>query len=71
MPLRMTTPHSLLLHAMFAVFWVLLLDALRLQALGCPPSPHQYGVSLAVWLLAPLIIRAFTLFKLQDYRGAG
>ena len=43
MPLRMTSPHSLLLTHYVCSVWVLLLDALRLQAMGCPPSPISMG----------------------------
>ena len=63
MPSRMTTPHSLLLHALFAVFWVLLLDALRLRALGCPLSPHQYGVSFGCLVAGTLDNSGFHLVQ--------
>ena len=56
---------------MSAVFWVLLLGALRLQALGRLPSPIGMGVSFGILVAGTFDNLGFHLVQTSDYHGAG
>ena len=56
---------------MSAVFWVLLLGALRLQALGRLPSPISMGVSFGILVAGTFDNLGFHLVQTSDYHDAG